>query len=160
MSTGTIAAEDVVTIVECIFDELLGLGVERAAEPDQPDPGARLLTGRVWISGAWQGAVTVDCPYALARRTAAVMLGGDPADEADVVDVLGEITNMTGGNIKALLPGPSELSLPVVTERGSHQLPAPGEGLPPVHTEVIARLGFECQGLPLTVTVAQGGTPG
>ncbi|QCC78154.1 chemotaxis protein CheX [Nocardioides daphniae] len=46
------------------------------------------------------------------------MLGMDPdADEpseADVVDAVGELVNMVGGNVKSLVPGPSQLSLPLV----------------------------------------------
>jgi chemotaxis protein CheX len=143
VSEVAIDGDDVAVIVEGIFTELLGLGVERG--PTAPvDAGARQLTGAVRISGAWEGAVTVDCPYALAHRTAAAMLGAEPADEADVADALGEVANMAGGNIKALLPGPSELSLPVVTERAGPAAPASG---------VLTRLGFACQGLPLTITV-------
>ena len=35
---------------------------------------------------------------------------------AEVVDALGELTNMIGGNVKSLLPAPSQLSLPMVSE--------------------------------------------
>ena len=35
-------------------------------------------------------------------------------DEEDVADALGELANVVGGNVKAVLPGPSVLGLPEV----------------------------------------------
>ena len=46
------------------------------------------------------------------------MQPGEPA-EADIADALGEIANVIGGNLKSTLPGPSLLSLPVVTTGSS-----------------------------------------
>jgi chemotaxis protein CheX len=49
---------------------------------------------------------------------AATMFDTQPevVTDAEVVDALGELTNMIGGNIKSLLPAPSQLSLPMVAE--------------------------------------------
>ena len=67
------------------------------------------------ISGKWKGNVTVSTCGALGQRIAAQMFRKD--DDAvtgeDVVDALTELTNIIAGNIKAILPGPSQLSLPV-----------------------------------------------
>jgi chemotaxis protein CheX len=43
--------------------------------------------------------------------------GGEPVAEADVVDAFGEITNVFGGNVKALLPQHVELTLPKVSRQ-------------------------------------------
>ena len=43
----------------------------------------------------------------------------------DVRDALGEITNMIGGNVKALLPTPSRLSLPTVVEGADYAVTVP-----------------------------------
>ena len=40
----------------------------------------------------------------------------DVVTDAEVVDALGELTNMIGGNVKSLLPAPSQLSLPMVSD--------------------------------------------
>jgi hypothetical protein len=42
---------------------------------------------------------------------------GEPVAEADVADAFGEITNVFGGNIKALLPEHVELTLPKVSRQ-------------------------------------------
>ncbi len=78
-----------------------------------PDDG---FTAAVGISGAWNGVVDLTCSQRAARRAAAVMFGLDDADlgPAEVQDAVGELANVVGGNVKALLPVPTDLSLPVV----------------------------------------------
>jgi CheY-specific phosphatase CheX len=90
----------------------------------------KTMTGCVQISGAWDGAVTIQCSPDLARAAAAAMLEMEAAATSfdDVRDALGEIANMVGGNLKALLPGPTNLSLPLVVE-GEHGSPSIREGV-------------------------------
>ena len=56
------------------------------------------------------------------------MFGAEPGDLSDdeVSDALGELTNMVGGNIKSLLPAPSQLSLPSVAAGESCTVRVPG----------------------------------
>ena len=64
------------------------------------------VTSCVHIDGAWHGAVVLQCPLTLARTLTAAMFQADAAPELDEVhDALGELANMVGGNVKALLPG-------------------------------------------------------
>jgi CheY-specific phosphatase CheX len=74
------------------------------------------VVGFVEIDGPWRGRVTVSCSEQLATTITAQMFEMDPAEttKAELVDAMGEIANMIGGNVKALLPGPSKLSLPLV----------------------------------------------
>lgn len=67
------------------------------------------------ISGKWEGNVAVSTCEMLGQRIAAQMFRktDDSVTGADVVDALTELTNIIAGNIKAILPGPSQLSLPV-----------------------------------------------
>jgi chemotaxis protein CheX len=137
---------DMTMIVESIFAELLGLSVQPAALPAEQGPGGRLI-GLVRISGAWHGSVSVACEREAALRIAAVMLDREPRDAAEVADAMGEVANMTGGNVKALLPGPSLLSLPEVAEEGSPAAAVPGD--------LVSRLAFAIDGSPLVVTVVE-----
>jgi chemotaxis protein CheX len=134
---------DITMIVESIFAELLGLSVR----PAEPGPGGGRMVGLVRISGEWHGTVSVTCGRDLATRIATVMLDRAPRDEAELVDAIGEMANMAGGNVKALLPGPSVLSLPEVAAEGS---PAAGDG------RLVSRLAFAIDGSPLVVTVVEG----
>jgi chemotaxis protein CheX len=70
----------------------------------------------VSISGSWSGHVVYACSVAAARRAAAAFLAMevDEVGEEDLADVLGELANIVGGNVKAMLPAGCFLSLPQV----------------------------------------------
>jgi chemotaxis protein CheX len=138
---------DMTMIVESIFAELLGLSVQPAAPPAEPGPGGARLVGIVGISGAWHGTVSVTCDRELAVRIATAMLDREPRDGAELADAIGEVANMTGGNVKALLPGPSLLSLPEMAEEGSPAATFLGD--------LVSRLAFAVDGSPLVVTVVE-----
>lgn len=71
----------------------------------------------VTIDGDWSGSVAMAMTDRAARIVAAGMLGmsvdEEMADE-DIADAVGELINVVGGNVKSLLGGHSQLSLPVV----------------------------------------------
>lgn len=106
-------SDAVVEVTNAVCESLLGevpdVGV------DTPSADER-VSGVVSIHGAWSGDVEVRLTPRLAGRLAreVLQLEGRAADEADVRDVVGEVANMIGGNLKALLPEPCRLSLPHV----------------------------------------------
>ena len=102
------------------------------------------LTGIVHIDGDWQGAVTLRCTVELAEDLARSLFG-DSA-EADVRDLLGELTNQLGGNIKAMLPGAETLSLPVVAAGADYDITISD-------THVDATVTLACTGSPLVISV-------
>jgi chemotaxis protein CheX len=70
----------------------------------------------VSITGSWNGHVVYASSTVAARRAAAAFLAMEPDEvsQEDLSDVLGELANIVGGNVKALLPAGSNLSLPQV----------------------------------------------
>ena len=94
--------------------------------------------------------MTVECSGGLARRVASTMFATDACElSADQVsDALGELTNIIGGNIKALLPEPSQLSMPAVTEGTDYLFTIPG-------SRPAAQLSFTCEGKPFQITVLE-----
>ena len=70
----------------------------------------------VSISGTWSGHVVYSCSEVAARRATAAFLAmeADEVSEEDMSDVLGELANIVGGNVKAMLPPGCLLSLPQV----------------------------------------------
>ncbi len=83
--------------------------------------GADVVVGSIVLHGPPTARVLLALPRQAASAAAARMFDLDPADlgEADVHDATGELTNMIGGNVKALLEGEHRLGLPsVVTARG------------------------------------------
>lgn len=105
-------------VAENIWSSVLELVIQRAEEPLAAFPTSELLTGQVAIHGSWQGSLILVCSKTVARRAAAVMFKTAPSDitETESRDTVGELTHMLGGNLKSLLPSPSRLSLPTVTE--------------------------------------------
>ncbi|WP_254508734.1 chemotaxis protein CheX [Anatilimnocola floriformis] len=75
------------------------------------------LWATIRIDGAWSGSVALVFSAELARNAACRMLklSPDEVTDADELEVAAELANMIGGNLKSLLPSPSQLSLPVVS---------------------------------------------
>ncbi len=134
-------------IVNGVWSSLITLPITRyeGAPVETEYPAEHMMTCTVPIEGAWTGAVVVTCSSMLAERIAESMLHISGLAHADVTDALGEVTNMIAGNAKSLLPQPSKISLPVVTQGRD-----PSVGVPSM--PVVARLAFQCEGLALAVT--------
>lgn len=89
-----------------VFDTMVQLPA--LAAPEAPvDPGTERVTGSVGIAGDHIiGAIYLHVPEPLARRAAGSLLGlrgPAPADSPAVPDVIGELTNMVAGGLKAAL---------------------------------------------------------
>ena len=129
---------EICNYTENIWNSILGLEARKVETPFKAEGLHSTLAGCVHIMGAWEGAVSLQCPTALARKAAAIMFSikEDEADMEQIQDALGEITNMTGGNLKALLPEPCFLSLPAVALT-DFALRIPG-------TEIVSVVNFMC----------------
>lgn len=117
---------DIATFAKSIWETMMGLMIDEADLGNDsvawPDHELNYI-GQVQVTGGWQGAIVLQCSQTLARRAAARMFQC-PIEEIadnDIVDVVGELANMIGGNLKALLPGPSQLSTPEIkTQEPGH----------------------------------------
>jgi chemotaxis protein CheX len=111
---------EILEIAQTIWESLIHLPVEPAPAPPEID-GASALRATISFSGAWEGQVHATMSAKLGRRLAAATLQTSASDllEEDTQDVLKELINMLGGNIKALLPPPCKLSLPQVASVSS-----------------------------------------
>jgi chemotaxis protein CheX len=137
-------------IVETIWASTLGLTVRPCDQVALPTSNTGFQTGCVQITGAWEGAITLSCAEELARRAAALMFSM-PLDEVTtehVHDALGELANITGGNLKAFFPEPSYLSLPAVVDGTDYAFRV-------LASRILARATFECQDSPFQVVVVE-----
>ncbi|HEX8324411.1 MAG TPA: chemotaxis protein CheX [Tepidisphaeraceae bacterium] len=135
-----------------VWESILSLPVEpRAGEPNS---GPSMMSACVHITGAWQGAVSISCDADLAARAAGIMFALDAAStgKSDVQDALGELANMIGGNVKALLPEPCQLSLPSVVDGAEYSVRIP-------RSRVVTRVAMSCEGSPLDVVLIEKETP-
>jgi len=104
----------------------------------------------VQITGAWEGAVRVDCSSSLARMATSRFLGVTP-DEVhidQIRDAIGELANMSAGSLKPLVPPPCQLSLPTVADGSDYNFTIP-------HGIVLLASAFDYHGEPLKITVLQ-----
>jgi chemotaxis protein CheX len=129
-------------LTQVVWTTMLGLEAGEGAAADAP---ADEVTTSIDISGAWDGTLSLSLPPSLARVVTSAMLSlpESEATPAVVQDVVGELANVLGGNVKAVLPEPCKLSLPRVGAAG------PREHGP----TVVQRVWFDCVGQPFNVTV-------
>jgi hypothetical protein len=70
------------------------------------------------VHGAQAGRILLTSELPTVEHLTRALLGMDEAEavsDADLVDALGEVANVVGGNVKALVPDPGVLTLPEVT---------------------------------------------
>ena len=141
----------IVEVARIIWKSVLGLDLELATRDLIGQDTDQTLSAQVQISGAWEGVVTLQCPCSVAQQAAASIfhIDIDSVSDADVKDAVGELSNMVSGNIKALLPEPSRLALPIVSQGSEYSIRLPGG-------HAATQLDLLCDGLPVRITVLQG----
>jgi hypothetical protein len=73
------------------------------------------IRSEIHFVNRWAGVFLLECTRPLATSLTSLMLSADldELSEADVNDVIGEVLNTIAGNLKCLLPGETELSIPI-----------------------------------------------
>jgi chemotaxis protein CheX len=137
--------QELTQIVESLFQTMLNLETTQCAIPRTPGPDR--LTSAIQLTGEWHGAVMLECNRSQACQFAGRFLSMDPPDTVDdmVRDVLGELANVIGGNLKCVLTQGIRLSMPSVVD-GDYSLRVCG-------VEFRERLSFQCAEGPFWVTV-------
>jgi chemotaxis protein CheX len=132
--------------VEAIFLNMMNLEVSPGGTPWAPSH--HHLTSSVHLSGVWNGALLFECDRRQACQFAGRFLSMDPPEVVtdDVRDVLGELANMIGGNMKSAMATGLSLSMPSVTDGSDYGLRVCG-------SEIQDRLAFECADGPFWVTL-------
>ena len=138
-------------LIETIWTVVLDCNVQCVPMPASLQDATGVLTGMVEITGGWEGVVALECPSGFVRQAASLMFEIEPdlvtADQLE--DTLCELTNIVGGNFKALLPPASHLGLPSVTKDANSSGALPG-------ARVLTRLAFETSGFVFVVTILSG----
>lgn len=96
---------------------MIGLDLADAVMAENPDPG---VTSQIEIHGDEQATLRIDCSMDLARQAAARLFDMPPEElELELVlDAMGEMANVIGGQVKGRWSGAVKLSLPVTKEIG------------------------------------------
>ena len=148
MTAAAVEQDQVFAIAEEVFAAMIDgePGYLRPWEGDVPVP-ADPLAAWVDVHGelAGRAAVATDVPTAHELTRALLGMGADePVGPEDLVDAFGEVANVVGGNIKALLPSQGTLGLPQVAAA----LPAAPAG------SLTHELRLDWRGRPLVVVVS------
>jgi len=132
-----VSVEVLTQIVKSVFVTMMGLDVSPSETTWKPI-GDR-LTSFVQLTGDWNGAVVMECSRKQACQFAGRILSMDPPESVDddVRDVLGELANMIGGNLKSNFTPLVRLSMPSVMDGSDYDLRICG-------SEVRERSAFEC----------------
>lgn len=123
-------------IVKSVFLTMMDL--ELSTSESTWHPGGDRLTSFVQLTGEWNGAVLLECSRNQACHFAGRILAMDPPEtvDDDVRDVLGELANMIGGNMKCGLTAGVRLSMPTVLDGSDFELHICG-------SQVQERLAFQ-----------------
>ena len=123
-----------------VFETMLGLSLSPAIHSAGEN---QRLAATVQIRGDAVSNLEIETVYEVACRIACRMFSTEPAelDESDLSDALGEVANMIGGNVKGILCGEFDLSLPTVEFREFPAVPAADD----------VTVWASCEGLPFTV---------
>ena len=143
-----ITDSDIFQITETVWSSVLGLHLEPSDHAISEKDQKGFLGAYVRITGTWTGVVTLRCSSGLAQQAARAMFASDNPSLEDIRDMLGELVNMIGGNIKSLLPNPCHLSLPAVTVGLDSRFNSPGECL-------VTQVVCSCEGQPLLISILQ-----
>lgn len=144
-------AQDLVQIIESVWQTTVG--AELVSLPDSHGPAPlSALTSTIYFKGAWPGLLMCTVSETLARRIAAAMFAQSPesCSAEDIRDSVGEIVNILGGNLKAILPPPCTLSLPAVFDGDIGEL-----GIIPGDAEFVDELWFESEGERMVVRLVK-----
>ena len=116
--------EELRAIVHNIWRSLLGLEAQDLEQPRVREPGESGMTGCVHVTGDWEGSVVLACPMRLVQRAAAAMFDLPVPDVGaeEMQDAMAELTNIAAGNIKSLLGGNSQASLPTLVDGKDYRL--------------------------------------
>lgn len=114
--TCLIGRDELIQVVDEIFSSMAGMKLAPAPSPVRFDRQKAYVVSAVQIVGNWQGAVRLDCDLEFCRQVCAHFLGVEPSELSpdDIRDAAGELANITGGSVKALIAPTCSLSLPSV----------------------------------------------
>ena len=145
-----VSPAEIVEVTENVVHTVLGCDVTPVDAPQDPTVGDP-VAGCIQIAGEWTGAVIVYTSGRLAHEAASKMLAipAEKVEGEDIQDALAELTNMVGGNIKSLVPGPSLLGLPSVTTGQDLNIRVYG-------TRVENHVYMQCNGETLNVVLCRG----
>lgn len=132
-----------------VWETSVGLPLKESSTASGAESIDEWIAGVVWLGGQWTGCVTLVVPKKFARSIAAMMLDVDPTIITidQYTDAVRELTNMSAGNLKSVLPGACGLATP-----GCFAVKDPHDDHAPEFS-TIASLTYQYLDSPIVVTL-------
>jgi chemotaxis protein CheX len=130
--------EEIEQTIGSIFETMLAMPVTAVEWPTFEEQNR--MAASVHFAGSWSGVVMLEVSPQQACVFAGRFLSIDTPEavDNDVRDVVGELTNMIGGNLKSAIAPDATLSIPEVVDGGDFSLRICG-------ATVAGRHAFECE---------------
>lgn len=122
MQTEEMAAIAAPEVVADLVSMAWGTFIDSPIAPiDEPVTAEHLVCASISINGPWSATLLLYCDRDVATASTARVLGMEPGDvdRADMLDIMGELANIVGGNLKGAISDDThawKLSLPVVSD--------------------------------------------
>jgi chemotaxis protein CheX len=138
--------------VKNIWSTILNMEVttSRQAISSYTQGDRSFVTSCVQLTGGWEGSVLIYTTRQLARQMAAIMFDMEPdqISNDDIDDTMGELGNITAGNLKLILPRSCALSLPTVVDGCDYRMEVLG-------STVRTKLLLSCCDEPLMISLLE-----
>ena len=110
-----ITADQVTQMTNDLFDSMLGMHISGGDVSEAPLP-QDWIQSKVQIKASWNGELRVIASGELSATIARTMYGSEAENlvEQEILDSLGEVANVIGGNVKGHVDQDCDLTLPEV----------------------------------------------
>jgi hypothetical protein len=132
-----------------VWQAVLGLNLdELGGEGDRSSEG--MLASYVKISGAWKGAVRLECPESVSRHACAMLfeVDADALPRQELQDAADELARIVGKNLQQLIAPAGKTSSPRPIEVGEEPTSLAG-------MRGVLDLDFSCEGRPVRISVME-----
>lgn len=143
----SVTSTDLMRVVKTIWSTQFGLVLDdpEAADFESEWAEDETIVVRIRFIGGFSGTLEQRCSRSLSERAAAAAFAseGSEVDSGEIRDVVAELAHMTAGNLKAMLPGDSQVVYPGTIETQTKD------------REPIATARFTLDGEPLLVNLSR-----
>ncbi len=122
-----ISASDIADFTHEIWSTMARTDLEFSPNEVKIDKAGGYVVASIQIVGDMHHVVRLDLDANLVKHAASSLLGVSTSElsHEDIRDAAGELANMTGGCVKALLPEPRSLTLPSVVVGTDYEFALP-----------------------------------
>jgi len=142
--------QQVLSLSKQLWSEQLGLNIDPVEEGANHQVDEKTWSSCINISGAWQGALVLECPESIVRHAAAMLFSsdGEEMSNEDIQDALKELSVMIGKRMRSILPEATKLSRPSIVAEADR-----AEVLRSLAE--LADLHLSCEGRPIRIALLQ-----